>query len=140
MKKKYQEYLDYYINKTKKPLVLVGINDNIMGKRNNLYYNVHSHYNYFIKLDDKIILKQKCIRFILEDLTSFFDEEVINDIMNNNESFIKLFTKVIKRECSLKNTIKQNKKWETDYKEQGYKIMSPDNIYRSVIKLLQNNF
>jgi len=29
--KKYQKYLDDYINKIKKPLVLVGINDNING-------------------------------------------------------------------------------------------------------------
>jgi len=78
------------------------------------------------------------MRFILEDMTSYFDEEVINDIMNNNELFIKQITKLIKRECNLKNTIKQNKKWEMDYKEQGYKIMSRENIYKSIVKQLQN--
>ena len=34
-----------------------------IGKTRDLLCNVHSQYNYFIKLDDKIILKYKCIAF-----------------------------------------------------------------------------
>jgi len=56
--------------------------------------------------------------------------------MNNNDFFIKQITKLIKNECSLKKMVKLNKKWEKDYKKQGYKFMSRENIYKSVVKIL----
>ena len=64
---KYQKFIDDFINKQKKPIIFVGLNDNILGTKN-IYYNVHSQYNFYIDIDDKIILKQKCIRFITDDL------------------------------------------------------------------------
>jgi len=135
---KYQKFIDDFINKQKKPIIFVGLNDNILGTKN-IYYNVHSQYNFYIDIDDKIILKQKCIRFITDDLPSHLDNQVINDIMNNNEFFIKQITNLIKRECSMKEMVKLNKKWKKDYKKQGYTFMSRENIYKSVVKILNNN-
>jgi len=61
----YQNYIDNYIKKQKKPIVFVGLNDNtIFGKNKELYYNVHSQYNYYIDMDDMIIVKQKCLRLL----------------------------------------------------------------------------
>jgi adenylate kinase family enzyme len=133
---KYQKFIDDFINKQKKPIIFVGLNDNILGTKN-IYYNVHSQYNFYIDIDDKIILKQKCIRFITDDLPLHLDNQVINDIMNNNEFFIKQITNLIKRECSMKEMVKLNKK--KDYKKQGYTFMSRENIYKSVVKILNNN-
>jgi len=130
---KYQKFIDDFINKQKKPIIFVGLNDNILGTKN-IYYNVHSQYNFYIDIDDKIILKQKCIRFITDDLPSHLDNQVINDIMNNNEFFIKQITNLIKRECSMKEMVKLNKKWKQDYT-----FMSRENIYKSVVKILNNN-
>ena len=135
---KYQKFIDDFINKQKKPIIFVGLNDNILGTKN-IYYNVHSQYNFYIDIDDKIILKQKCIRFITDVLPSHFDNQVINDIMNNNEFFIKQITNLIKGECSMKEMVKLNKKWKKDYKKQGYTFMSRENIYKSVVKILSNN-
>ena len=135
---KYQKFINEFIDKYKKPIIFVGLNDNILGTKN-IYYNVHSQYNFYIDIDDKIILKQKCIRFITDDLPSHFDNQVINDIMHNNEFFIKQITKLIKKECSMKKMVKLNKKWKTDYTKQGYKFMSRENIYKSVVKILNNN-
>ena len=135
---KYQKYIDNFVNKQKKPLIFVGLNDNPLGIKN-IYYNVHSQYNFYIDIDDKIILKQKCIRFLTDDLPSHFDNQVINDIMNNNEFFIKQITKLIKNECSMKKMLKLNNKWKKDYKKQGYTFMSRENIYKSVVKILNNN-
>jgi adenylate kinase family enzyme len=135
---KYKKFIDDFINKQKKPIIFVGLNDNILGTKN-IYYNVHSQYNFYIDIDDKIILKQKCIRFITDDLPSHLDNQVINDIMNNNEFFIKQITNLIKRECSMKEMVKLNKKWKKDYKKQGYTFMSRENIYKSVVKILNNN-
>jgi adenylate kinase family enzyme len=132
---KYQKYIDNFINKQKKPLIFVGLNDNPLGIKN-IYYNVHSQYNFYIDIDDKIILKQKCIRFLTDDLPSHIDNQVINDIMDNNEFFIKQITKLIKNECSMKKMLKLNNKWKRDYKKQNYKFMSRENIYKSVVKIL----
>jgi adenylate kinase family enzyme len=75
---KYQKYIDEFIIKQKKSIVFVGLNDNPLGIKK-IYYNIHSQYNFYIDIDDKIILKQKCIRFIIDDLPSHFDNQVIND-------------------------------------------------------------
>jgi adenylate kinase family enzyme len=134
----YQSYIDSYINKQKKPIIFVGLNDNtIYGKNKNLYYNVHSHYNYYIEIDDMIIIKQKCIR-LLNDIQT--DKMAMEDLVKNNENFVKKFTKAIKIECSAKQTIKQNNKWKKDYERQDYKFMSRENIYKSVVKILNNKF
>ena len=132
---KYQKFIDDFVNKQKKPIIFVGLNDNILGTKN-IYYNVHSQYNFYIDIDDKIIVKQKCIRFLTDDLPSHLDNSVINDIMNNNEFFIKQITKLIKNECSMEKMVKLNNKWKRDYKKQDYKFMSRENIYKSVVKIL----
>ena len=132
----YQSYIDSYINKQKKPIIFVGLNDNtVYGKNKNLYYNVHSQHNYYIEIDDMIIVKQKCIR-LLNDIQT--DKMAMEDLIKNNEKFVKKFTEAIKIECSAKQTIKQNNKWKKDYEKQGYKFMSRENIYKSVVKILNN--
>jgi uridine kinase len=134
----YQSYIDDYINKQKKPIIFVGLNDNtIYGKNKNLYYNVHSQHNYYIEIDDMIIVKQKCIR-LLNDIQT--DKMAMEDLVKNNETFVKQFTKAIKIECSAKQTLKQNNKWKKDYEKQDYKFMSRENIYKSVVKILNNKF
>ena len=132
---KYQKYIDDFVNKQKKPIIFVGLNDNPLGTKN-IYYNVHSQYNFYIDIDDKVIVKQKCIRFLTDELPSHLDNSVINDIMNNNEFFIKQITKLIKNECSMEKMVKLNNKWKRDYKKQDYKFMSRENIYKSVVKIL----
>ena len=136
---KYQKYIDDFVNKQKKPIIFVGLNDNILGTKN-IYYNVHSQYNFYIDIDDKVIVKQKCIRFLTDYLPLNLDKSAINDIMNNNDFFIKQITKLIKNECSEKKTIKMNNKWKKDYEKQGYKFIKRENIYKSVVKILNNNF
>ena len=132
----YQSYIDSYINRQKKAIIFVGLNDNtVYGKNKNLYYNVHSQYNYYIDIDDMIIVKQKCIR-LLNDIQN--DKMAMEDLINNNKVFVKKFSEAIKRECSAKETIKQNNKWKKDYEKQGYKSMQRENIYKSIVKLLNN--
>ena len=134
----YQSYINDYINKQKKPIIFVGLNDNTRyGKNKNLYYNVHSQHNYYIELDDMIIVKQKCIR-LLNDIQT--DKMAMEDLVKNNEKFVKKFTEAIKIECSAKQTVKQNNKWKKDYEKQGYNFMSRENIYKSVVKILNNKF
>jgi hypothetical protein len=67
-------------------------------------------------------VKQKCIRFLKTNLPLSLGNQEINDIMNNNEFFIKQITKLLKIECSMEKMVKLNNKWKRDYKKQGYKI------------------
>jgi hypothetical protein len=49
---------------------------------------------------------------------------------------------VQKKKCIaffLEETFKLNTKWKKDYMKQGYKLMSRENIYTTVIKLLSKN-
>jgi adenylate kinase family enzyme len=134
--KEYQNCIDTFINKQKKPIVFVGLNDNtIYGKNKNLYYDLHSHYNYYIDIDDMIILKQKCLRFF-EDIKN--DKYAMNDLVNNNEYFLKQVSYAIKRECRAKETIKMNNKWKKDYLKQGYKLMTRENILKNVSNILKD--
>ena len=131
----YQNYIDNFIKKNKKPIIFVGLNDNtIYGKNKKLYYNLYSQHNYYIELQDEIVLKQKCLR-LLNDVQN--DESAMDYLINKNKEFIKLFTGAIKRDCDIKNTVKMNNKWKKDYKKQNYKFLSRDNIFKDIVKLLQ---
>ncbi len=130
----YQKFIDKYIKKQSKPIIFVGLNDNTQyGKNKELYYDLHSKYNYYIDLDISSIIKQKCTR-LLNDIQN--DNLAMNDLINNNDFFIKQFADAIKHECSIKETIKINTKWYNDYKQKKYKFMSRDKIYNTVLKIL----
>ena len=137
----YQSFLDKYILSQKKPLVLVGLN-HMFWHNKKLYYNVHSQYNYYIEIDDMLIVKQKCIRFLTDELPDMVtkNKTIIRDITEDNEKFVRLIKENIERECGTKETLKINKMWEKDYEKQGYKFMSRENIYKSVVKILNNKF
>ena len=135
----YQEYIDDYINKQNKPIVFVGLNDNFIDfypKRENIYYNVHPDYKYYIDIDDSIIVKQKCLRF-LDNIKE--DVNLMNDLVSNNNKFIKQISKAINTECNAKYILKWVDKWKKDYAKQGYQFMSRENILKEVSKVLKSN-
>ena len=49
-----------------------------------------------------------------------------------------MILKEIKKDCSAKETIKMNNKWKKDYVKQGYKLMSRENIFKNVSKILKD--
>lgn len=133
----YQKFIDDYIYKINKPLIFVGLN-HMPWWHPNLYYDMHSKYNFYINIPDNTVIRQKCIRF-LQDLQNIKNDKIaMDDLINDNKKFIKITTNNIKEECGDKKIIKYNKKWNIDYKKQGYKIMSRDNIYKNVVKILKN--
>lgn len=137
---KYQKFLDKYITKQTKPLVLVGLN-HMFWHNKDLYYNLHSTHKYFIDIDDNTIIKQKCIRFITDELKDMVtkNNNIIKDITQNNDRFVKLTQDNIERECGTKETTYINNMWRKDYKKQGYVFMSRENIYKVVSSILKKN-
>jgi len=129
----YQNYIDDFVNiNSKKSLIFVGLN-HMPWWHKNLYYNMHSTYNYYIELDDATIIKQKCRRLLLDWANS---EEDMEYLVSNNKKYIENVSNALAEECNLKKMNKMNAKWKKDYAKQGYKSMSRDNIYKHVVKTL----
>ena len=66
------------------------------------------------------------------EVTSMDDHSVFGAVLYQLK-----FSEAIKQECSSKETIKLNKKWNRDYKKQGYKFMTRENIFKTVCKLIK---
>ena len=134
--KKYQKFIDNFINNQTKPIILVGLN-HMFWHNKDLYYDLHSKYNFYIKIDDMTVVKQKCIRFITDELQDIIkNKNVINDITQNNKRFVKLISENIERECGTDETKKINNMWNKDYKKQGYIFATRENIFNNVVKIL----
>lgn len=135
----YQKYIDKYISEQKKPIVFVGLNVMPWWHKNH-YYNMHSMHNYYIDIDDALVLKQKCLR-LFDNFAMYLpsDEVAMNDLMNDNDLFLKLVKQTVDMDCSKKITEKMNKKFNDDYKKQGYKFMSSEDIFKEVLAILKKN-
>jgi len=134
---KYQKFIDDFIKKQKKPIIFVGLNDNHLGIKK-IYYNVHAQHNFYIDIDIKELLTQKCLRMLTEEIPN--DKMAIKDLVDNNDKFIKGMKFAIDGACNLKVITKENNKLKKDYEKQDYRFMSRENIYKSVVKILNNKF
>jgi hypothetical protein len=127
--------MNLLLNK-KKPIVFVGLNDNPLGIKK-IYYNLHHTYKFYIDISDIEILQQKCLRLLTEEIPN--DKHAMNDLINNNEKFIKGMKRAINNTCNLKKIVKENNKWKKDYEKQGYKFMSRENIYKAISHIIKYN-
>ncbi len=130
---KYQKFIDNFIKKQKKPIVFVGLNDNRLGIKK-IYYNVHAEHKFYIDIDAKTVLTQKCLRMLTEEIRN--DKMAMKDLVDNNDRFIKGMKFAIDNACNLKVITKDNDKLKKDYKKQNYKFMSREKIYDFIIKIL----
>ena len=139
----YQEYINNYIENSKKvPIIFVGLNNHPWWNPN-IYYDLHSNYKFYIDIDNKKLLKQKCVRYLQEELIEDFknlinDDNAMDDMINDNEKFIRLLCEKIKRECDIEEITKESDKWKNDYENQGYIIESSDSIYNPVVSILNS--
>lgn len=137
----YQEYINEYIKEQKKkdkPLIFVGLNNHPWWHKD-LYYDFQPNYKFYIDIDDKQLVKQKCIRYLTQELKEIINDEMaMNDLMNNNNKFIRLVCEGIKHECDIKEIIEFSHKWKNDYESQGYTIASSDQIYERVVGILDS--
>ena len=132
-KDKYQKWIDDFINEQTKPIIFVGLN-HMPWWHHNHYYDLHSQYNFYIKLDTDTIFKQKCGRFITD--VNNRQNEIINNIILDEKSTIKNMQNQIQHECGYDEIKKMNNIWNYDYKNQNYKILSRQKIFDAVSKLI----
>jgi len=140
----YQEYIDKYITdqtKKGKPLIFVGLNT-MPWWHKDLYYNFQPDYKFYIDINNKKLVKYKCIRFLQEDLDDLKklvdDEMAMNDLIDNNAEFIRLVCEKIKNECDIREITKESDKWKNDYENQGYTVLNSDEIYERVVNILND--
>lgn len=139
----YQEFINKYVDKmkkTNKPIIFVGLN-NMPWWHPDLYYDFQANYNFYIDINSEKLVKQKCIRYLTEELKEDItnDEMAMNDLVMNNEQFLKLVCEGIKRECDINEITKESNKWKKDYESQGYTVLSADEIYERVVVILNNS-
>ena len=134
---KYQKYIDDFIKKNnKKPIVFVGLN-HMPWWNKRLYYNMHPNHKFYIKLNTDIIFKQKCSRFIQDEFVKN-KEQMLKDIVKDEKSTIKNISNAYKNECSYEKTRIMNEIWNKDYKLQGYKILTREQIFENVCDILDD--
>lgn len=135
---KYQLFINKFINKQKKPIIFIGPN-HMFWHDKKLYYDMHSQYNFYIKIDDMVVIKQKCLRFTNDGIQDMMaNKNIINDITKHNKKFLKLMKDMIDGECGISYTKKLNKMWNRDYEKQGYKFMSREKIIKQTSIIVQN--
>lgn len=134
----YQSFLDNYISSQKKPLVLTGLN-NMFWWHKDLYYGLSSNHNFYIDLDDMVVVQQKCIRFITDEMKDMVTKnpDIIRDITENNKKFVRLMKQNIEQNCGSKETLKINRMWKKAYTKQGYQLIPREEIYKKVVNILQ---
>lgn len=135
-KNKYQKWIDNYIKKQTKPIVFVGLN-HMPWWHKNFYYNMHSNYNFYIKLDLDTIFKQKCNRFIEQAFINN-KNQMFDDIKKNEDKTIKYVSSEYKRDCSYNLVKKMNNIWNRDYKRKKYIFLSREKIYEKVCEILKD--
>lgn len=135
--KKYQTWIDNFMANQSKPLIFVGLNHMFWWDKE-LYYDMHADYKFYIELDTNIIFKQKCDRWLTG---TFVDnkENLFKIIIENEKKTIKGIQEEFESECSYEETKKMTDMWNKDYKTQGYKFMSRENIFTEVSKIIENN-
>lgn len=134
-KDKYQKWIDDFIDKNTKPIIFVGLNHMPWWHKNH-YYNMHSKYNFYIKLDNDTIFKQKCGRF-MNDLFVDNKQGVLNDLIKKEDWTLKQIQSGMKNECGFKNTKRMNDTWNKDYRKQGYEFVSGGDIFDKTVKIIK---
>lgn len=117
--------------------MLVGLNHMFFHDKK-LYYDVHATHRFYIDIQDMQIVKQKCLRFLTDELQDIVKmKHVVDDITNDNTKFVKMISESIQRECGTKHTTKLNSMWKKDYAKQGYIFLSFDQIVNQVSAILR---
>jgi len=134
-KDKYQLWIDNFVSKQKKPLILTGLNHMPWWHKTH-YYNTHAQHKYYINLNSDIIFKQKCKRFI-SDVFCDQQERLVKNLTTDNKKHLKGVQNAIGNECNYDETIKMNQMWNHDYKKQGYEFLSREHIFKEVSKIIK---
>lgn len=131
--KGYQEYIDNFINLQTKPIVFVGLN-HMKWWNEDLYYDMHAKYKFYIYLDSKLIFEQSARRF-MNDVFIQHQDTIVENLLQDNTNTIENIVDAIKFNFNLKDRTEDYEIWNRDYKSQNYQFMSREEIFQEILKL-----
>lgn len=129
----YQKHIDNYIEDIKGHLVLTGLSCTPWNHTH--YFDVHATHKYYIAVDDKVILKQKCLRWFHEIIN---DKIAMDDLVNRNDRFLRGINYGINEACCLEKIKEESTQWNEAHKIMGYTFASADEIFELVTDLLDH--
>ena len=142
--KSYQQYIYDYIDKHKnKPIIFVGINQD-MGRSKNVY-DIVADYKLFINLNVKENVKRRFIRDYKEDIKFFFlwnydgtnpsSNKIYDMWIKDEKMHTKRLKKIIEEMSPLGLELDINK-FRNKYKKLGYKFMKSNTIIKFMQKCI----
>lgn len=130
----YQRFLHAWLDRQRRPVVLVGLNDNtVYGSpaERDLYFDLRADRRYFLDVDDATVLTRKCTRLFAEIAA---DPVAMRDLTHDNPRFLKKMAEAIRHECSLPATVAANARWRCDYRRQRYTFLSQEKIFEIILR------
>ena len=142
--KSYQQYIYDYIDKHKnKPIIFVGINQD-MGRSKNVY-DIVADYKLFINLNVKENVKRRFIRDYKEDIKFFFlwnydgtnpsSNKIYDMWIKDEKMHTKRLKKIIEEMSPLGLELDINK-FRNKYKKLGYKFMKSNTIIKFIKRFI----
>lgn len=159
--KSFQQYIDQFIDEHKsKIIIFVGINVFIQEENDryplnfdensdknadfwepqllpqNIYFNLHANYLFYIDIPIDKLLKQKFVRMIkgLCDETQI--DNMFNNLLKDQKKEQTILFEILEFITNLSQSKEQTLKWDKYYKDKGYTLMSADNIYTKCIEII----
>ena len=136
----YQTYLDNFINKQTKPLILVGLNLDMWHNPYH-YYDSRANYKFYIDIETCVILKQKLFRAFDTCFYDYFKEnknKIFNDLLVNEDDAIKDVVNIVSGNLKLSKMRTEIDEWNRDYQKMNYQFMTRENIFDEVSNILDN--
>ena len=130
----YQEYIDHIININNNiPIIFVGLDAEMclgLMEDSDIFYNLHSNYNFYIKTSDETI-KQRFYRQVkkLEDRKEvFFNDWLVNPEKTQQKIF---------RFVDLDKWKNNNIKCDNIYIKRNYEFLNSEKIFNKIGKILE---
>ena len=154
-KKNYQSFLDNYVHKQNKILIITGINTYINDEqfkyRDILFkikykLNTHANYKFCIDLPTDVILKQRWyreydmyVKFTCEDLKESKDR--LYEVYKNQDDTFDINKVVPDLEWIFDRKLHEMHidNWNMFYKKEGYEFLSREDIFKNIVKLIDSS-
>jgi hypothetical protein len=135
--KKYQNFIDIFINKHNKSIIFVGLNSEHL---TNKFYKLKPDYKFYIDLPVDINLKRHFLREI-DEWTGWMqnrDKNILfNQLLNDENEVINGLTKSLTRQLKISEQKKFITSFNSHYTKEDYQFLSFMQIYNKIKSILK---
>ena len=135
--KKYQKFIDDFINKkNKKPIIFVGLNSEHLTKK---IYKLNPDHKFYINLPVDINLKRHFLREINEWLNWMQNRNkniLLDQLLNNENKVIDNLTNSLTRTLKISEQKNFIMSFDAHYRKENYLFLTSTQIYNKIISLI----